>query len=191
MLIATQADYEGGWYFDPNKAVGELDYRDGSHFNARVEFLRARVTTGKVLIAGCGYGYLVKRLVDLGFDAWGCDASQWCVDKAATIVPGRVIKADVTVRAQLGSVLTAAGLSSKNGRFAFTVTEDLLVCLADAEISTALTELRRISASLFHIVTAVEVEAERGASFNWKTLSGWKAVVGTELVFGVESRSVV
>lgn len=193
-LIATQADYEGGegvaWYFDPAKAVGELDYRDGPHFNSRVGFLQGRVSSGKILIAGCGYGYLVKRFVALGLDAWGCDASDWCVTQGSSVAPGRIVKADITNRTQLASVLTAAGLRS-NQRFAAIVTEDVLTCLTDAEITAALTELRRISSVLFHIVTAVEVEAQRNPAFNWKTPLEWKQVVGTELIMGLESATIL
>lgn len=188
-LIATQADYEGGWYFDPTKAVGELDYRDGPHFDPREAFLRGRLASGKILIAGCGYGYLVKRLVALGLDAWGCDASDWCVARAAEVAPNRVTKADVTVRSQLTSTLTFAGLRT-NGKFAAIVTEDLLICLTDAEITTALAELRRVSQALVHIVTAVELEAERNPIFNWKTLPAWKSVVGTESVMGLETDTI-
>lgn len=189
MLIPTQADMEGRWYNDPQRPKGEPPYWNSPQFGERAQTVRGRFSTGKILVAGCGYGYLVKHLIGLGLDAWGCDASDWCVARAAEVVPNRVIKADITVRSQLTSTLTFAGLRT-NGRFTAIVTEDVFTCLTDAEIVTALTELRRITNSLFHILTAVEVEAERNPIFTWKTLTEWKAVVAPELVMSLETGTI-
>ncbi len=192
MVILTQADFEGGpnaAYDDPYRN-GQPHYRDSTAFADRAAGVRGRFATGKVLIAGCGYGYLVKHLVSLGVDAYGCDASDWCVSQAATVAPNRVLKADITNRAQLASTLTFAGLRT-NGRFTAIVTEDVLTCLTDAEIGAALTELRRVSQVLFHMVTAVELEAERDPRFNWKALQEWKTLISNELVMGIETGSVI
>jgi 2-polyprenyl-3-methyl-5-hydroxy-6-metoxy-1,4-benzoquinol methylase len=192
VLIATENSFNGGpesWYSDPYRN-DQPHYHDSTAFADRAAVVRGRFATGKVLIAGCGYGYLVKHLVGLGVDAYGADASDWCVSQAATVAHNRVLKADITNRAQLTSALTFAGLRT-NGRFTAIVTEDVLTCLTDAEITLALSELRRISQVLFHIVTAVETEADRLPEFNWKTLEAWKALVGTDNILGLESYQVL
>lgn len=193
MLIGTEANFNGSvgsWYVDPYKAEGEAHYRDYPVFSQRATNIKGRFNTGKILIAGCGYGYLVKHLLSLGADAWGVDASPWAISQGTTVAPNRILQADVTQRAQLDAARTAAGLKSTQ-KFTAVITEELLPSLTDAEVAVALTELRRVGTVLFHIVTAVELQADRMPEFNWKTLAEWKTVVGTELVMGVESGTIL
>jgi hypothetical protein len=183
--LASAADFEGGLLY--------TDYRNYSFFADRALKIKGRVATGKVLVAGCGWGFAVGELLSLGIDAWGCDASPYALGKAVEVLPvnasARVILADCTSRTQLSALKTAAGLPG-NQRFAFVVTEDLLPCLDnEAEVAAVLTELRRIGVTLFHIVTPKS--EGNTAPLLWRTLPEWKALVGNDLVMSAESGQVI
>jgi hypothetical protein len=184
-VLADASRFEGGagaWY---------SNYTRYAFFAQRAAWIHATVPTGKLLIAGCGWGYLVDALVKLGRDAWGIDASAYCVGKA--VVPGRVLQRSALVRADVNAVKTAAGIAA-NGRFAAGVTEDLLPCLSVPEITSALGELRRACTTLLHIVTPGDGTAQppgRVAEMNWRTTQGWKDLVGSDPVYDAETGAVL
>lgn len=181
-VLATQARFEeGGWY---------SQYRNYPFFAQRAAWINQTVPTGKLLIAGCGWGYLVDELLKLGRDVWGIDASAYCVGKG--IAPGRVFQRSALVRADLNAAKTAAGVAS-NGRFAAGVTEDLLPCLTVPEVSSALQELRRACTSLLHIVTPGDGSAQppgRVPEMTWRDVAGWKQIVGSDPVYSTETGAV-
>jgi hypothetical protein len=181
-LLADASRFEGGWYDG---------YRRYPFFAQRAAWIHATVPTGKLLIAGCGWGYLVDELVKLERDAWGIDASAYCVSK--DIAPGRVLQRSALVRADLNAVKSAAGIAT-NGRFAAGITEDLLPCLTIAEITSALQELRRACTSLLHIVTPGDGTAQppgRVPEMTWRVAAGWKQIVGSDPVYNAETGAVL
>lgn len=170
-----------GLYWDPTTGIGYSDYE---FFRLRVESLKTRFAPNgqALLLAGCGFGYLVRRARALGYNAWGCDASAWAVGQAPADVSAYVRQADVLVAAQLDAVAAAAGLHGNPPRWDLLVTEDLLECLTDAEIAAALPLLRaRCRANLAHIVTPFDQWAHdhglEDPRVNWKTYEQWKAIV--------------
>lgn len=186
MVSFDQAAFEGLYYNDPYRPAGAAHYRDGEWVDARVQRLAAKGFAGKILVAGCAHGFLVAKLRALGLDAWGIDASTWAVSQDAS--GGFVKLGNVLVSADVAGVKAAAGLKGGQ-KFTVCVTEDLLPCLTDSEVATALTELRAVSTSLYHLVTDAHLAAERDPAFNWKKLPAWKTAVGTELVYGFESEA--
>ena len=189
--IATQADFQQNWYSDV--------YQRYPFFAERAETIRGRFVNQSILIAGCGYGYLVDELRALGINAWGFDASAYAVQQAATIVPGRVTLADTLSRQQLSAARTFAGLSG-NQRFGAVITEDLLPCLTLSEIPTALAELRRISGALFHIITCANERDEgidavaqgwRVPEMTWLSATEWKQLVGNDKIYDVERQVII
>lgn len=190
-LIATEADFNGGWYANPN-------YTDYPFFAERAAEIQKFGAAGiHIVVAGCGYGYLVKRLFDLGYNAWGFDASTYAIDQGKALLPSiasRLTVADALSRSSLADMKSFTGKPGGQKVTAFVV-EDLLTCMTDAEASTALAELRRIvvnSSGMFHIVTDVyDTTTVRNPIFNWKTLAEWKAFIGAETVYGAESRQTL
>lgn len=83
------------------------------------------------------------------------------------------------------------------------VSEDLLPCLTDAEVATAIAQMRNNATEVIHVITCAvpsdtdPLEAKTGdlvsrsADFNWKTHAEWKRLVGTELVMNAEDGSVL
>jgi hypothetical protein len=184
-LLADASRFEqGGWY---------SQYRNYPFFAVRAAWIHATVPTGKLLIAGCGWGFLVDELVKLGRDAWGIDASAYCSGKA--VVLGRVLQRSALVRADVNAAKSAAGIAA-NGRFAAGVTEDLLPCLSVPEITSALGELRRACTTLLHIVTPGDGTAQppgRVPEMTWRNHQEWKdfPTIGTELVYNAETGAVL
>jgi len=165
----------GGWYWNPDAGTG---YRRYPFFADRVAQLKQRFAPNgqALLVAGCGYGYLVDEARTAGYNAWGVDASAWALGQSP--VAAFVRQADVLVASQLDAAANAAGLHGNPPRWDLLLTEDLLTCMSDAEISTALGLLRaRCRANLAHLVTVADPAMTQDARLNWKTAAQWKAIL--------------
>lgn len=188
MRLASAADFEGGGLY--------TQYHRYPFFAERAAELSRRFQNGKILIAGCGWGYLVEDALAAGFDAWGCDASAYAVAKSQEVLAAparsRIIQADITVRSQLTTLRSTAGLTGAQ-RFRAVVTEDVLPVLTDAEITAALIELRRIAiaGAVLHIVTPGDpADPAKFAPLNWKPIETWRALCAPDLVLDAETGTV-
>lgn len=151
--VYSEADYHG---------VVDDQYRRYPFFSDRA--VRARgvlqaILTSKILIAGCGWGFLIEELTNQGFtDVWGCDASDYAVNTAAPrdipSLSSRVLLGDVTSDQSMIDVANAAGLPGNNPRFRACITEDILPCAETVEeAQQMLTVLRTRARALFHFIT--------------------------------------
>lgn len=176
-LLASAADFEQGGLYEP-------PYSRFPFFQTRLDELKQRFapTGQKLLIVGCGYGYLVDDAVTAGYDAWGVDASAYAINKGKTLLPAianRLIVADALVGAQLDAAATTAGLK-RNVKWPLLVTEDVLTVMSDAEVQTCLTNTRaRCSTNLLHFVIPGDPQTEPSCDprINWKTIDAWRAVL--------------
>jgi 2-polyprenyl-3-methyl-5-hydroxy-6-metoxy-1,4-benzoquinol methylase len=167
----------GGWYDPP--------YRRYPFHAGRADFLTStypNLLTSRVLIAGCGYGYLVDELASRGWtNVWGCDASAYCLSRAATEVPAvasRIVAGDLLDSASLGAVRSAAGLTG-NQRFRLVVTEDVLGCAESSEeIVAMLANVRGIAQATHHFITALPEGVVGDPELWWESQSAWLARVG-------------
>ena len=67
-------------------------YQDFDRHNAAFTRLIHVMNPKSVLDVGCAYGYIVKRLLDKGIHAMGCDVSEWCEEQSKLIIPGHFTK---------------------------------------------------------------------------------------------------
>ena len=184
----------GSWWSPPLTLEDHLPA-----YTARAELIAATYTAvprnvadpasvaDKVLVAGCGYGFLVLELWRLGFNAYGCDGI-WPVDIGKGKIPGvgtRLITGDCTSAADMAAVKQAAGVA-RNRRFALVVTEGLLnVADSVAEVGLMLPALRGIGATVGHFITCYDPDdrdAGLPAAINdalYRTPAQWRATVGT------------
>lgn len=157
------------------------------------------IKNNKILIAGCGWGFLIQELMEVhGFtDVWGCDASEYAVNVAAPAnlpaqYASRVLLGNITSSAEMVAVANAAGIPGNNPRFRAILTEDVLPCLTQQEIPTALSNLRARSQSVAHIITPQmqgSVKQPDGSTvypggiqipgFTWLTHQEWINIIGT------------
>lgn len=177
-LWATAADFEQG---GPGALYANPPYSRYPFFQTRIDELKQRFapTGQKLLIVGCGFGYLVDDAVTAGYDAYGID-NAYAIGKGKTLLPqiaARLIVADALTAATLDSAAQTAGLKH-NAKWALLVTEDVLPCMSDAEVQTALTNLRaRCSTNLLHLVTCGDGGSRCDPRINWKSIDAWRAVL--------------
>lgn len=83
-------EYERDYFTNGNGLGGYFNYGDFEVHGARVDKLIAITNPKSVLDVGCAYGFIVKRLLDKGIPAMGCDISKWCEDRE--IIPGHFVR---------------------------------------------------------------------------------------------------
>ena len=102
-------DYEA--HYDADYFTGQKTYRaaDGSTqlyhgpsltwdgFEAVADALRLVVPGGSLLDIGCSAGDLAQRLGRRGYDAYGCDISNYAVAHAVPEMHGRLAVADLSL----------------------------------------------------------------------------------------------
>jgi hypothetical protein len=200
-LLATAADFEPA---NPNEGATALYYQphDGSgyridfeHFAQRNAYLTGRFPpAGQTLaIWGCGFGALVDLAVQGGYAAYGFDASSYAVNRGTTLIPAvaaHLFVRDALVSTSVTSSRRDAGLKGA-AKFALLVTEDMLTCMSDSEITTTLPLLRgSCSTVLLHIVTPLEPGGTQDARLNWKTVGDWKTLVAPDDVYDAVAGAV-
>lgn len=195
-LLGNEFRFEqGGWY---------SNYTRYQFFSERASWV-ASLSSGPIGVAGCGWGFLVDELLNLACDAYGFDASEYCVSNTVRVsgrVVPRIVKADALIDAQMG-MFHSLVMETKSP-IPLMVTEDMLPMLNDSEVAVALKTMNSVSAQMCHVVTCarpatpgsdVILEGDvdnRDPEINWKTLAGWKAMVGaTNLVLDAETGSVI
>lgn len=202
-LLAQRTDFEpanptegaGALYYDPNNGNGYSEIMANT-ITVRLNNLRQRFAPNnqKTAIWGSGFGSLVNLAVAAGYDAHGYDASQYAIDKAVALYPAistRFHLRDALVSTDMTPARRDAGLQGAQ-RFAILVTEDLLDCMSDAEINTALPLLRGIcSANLLHIITPPNPPYTGDPRVNWKTIDQWKALLSPPDVVALPDGTVV
>jgi hypothetical protein len=184
-LVYTEQDFNGNI---------DTYYYKYDYFTVRAATLApgmAAYRTSKILIAGCGYGFLVQELMQFhGFtDVWGCDASEYAVTtgklELAPEYRHRILLGDILSSQSMLSVAQQAGLTGGNPRFRGIVTEDVLPCLTQAEVPTALSVLRsRIQgANPVHLITPKmdsysPAHGQQHPGFLWLTGAQWRGLIG-------------
>jgi hypothetical protein len=143
-------------------AVAYTCYRHHPGYQRRAQLLA--VFPDPILVVGCGFGFLVNELRQLGRDAWGSDASVYCCRHRVT---DRFIHHDILT----GPLpLTAATV----------VTEDLLPWLTDREARLCANNCALIAPIVLHFVT------EQGqADYNYHSTGYWTALT-SQLTFSLE-----
>lgn len=165
---ATREDFERGGLYS--------SYRRYPFFAQRADFIVERFDPRSVIVAGCGWGYLVDELVSRGVDAWGIDISPYALAKAREVLPSRSVN-----RVLLGD----AAAPSIDRRFDLAVTEDMLPVCGLGEIYVVRDALRASSERRLHIVTC------GGAIETPMPLSEWVRVLGPDTVMDAESGEVI
>lgn len=198
--LASEADFFATYDAQGNKVPGTGNIYDNYQrypfFAERAAFIAARfpVSVGKVVVFGCGFGYLVDELVKLGYDAWGCDAASYAQGKATEVLQfasaNRVIVANMGTPAALNNVRNAAGLTGQQ-RFAVGISEDVLpVCTDDNEARVGITSAHGIVSTtagrMFHWMTCTKPQepndlASRYPGLLWKSRAEWRALIDTKV----------
>lgn len=198
--LASQTDFFATYDLNQNKVPGTGvmydNYQRFPFFAERANIIASRFATnvGKIIVFGCGFGYLVDELVQRGYDAWGCDLSDYARNKAAEVLPfasaNRIILADMGSSQGLNAVRNAAGLTG-NQRFAVGISEDILpVCTDDNEVRVALASGHGIVSTtagrILHWITCSKPENAndlntRMPGLLWKSRTEWGTLIRTKV----------
>lgn len=185
--LATVEDFENGPMYS--------NYHRYPFFAQRADLIRQRYPNAvRILVAGCGYGFLVDELIQRGVNAWGVDASVYATGKAAVVLSTnarpRVLRGNCAVRTDMDAVKSAAGLRT-NQRFDLVVQEDLLPCCdTDAEVQAVVTELRRLGPVL-HLVWTHQDGDTHTLPLLWYTAAEWRARLGTDALWRAQTGEVL
>lgn len=134
------------------------------------------ITGRKVLIVGCAFGYMIEYLLALGVDPYGIDVSSYAIGQADPSIASRVYTGDATQDAVVKAAKQAFGMK-RNDRFDLIVSEDLLVCLTDAEAQAADQAWRANAQQVGHRVTTHPIV---GGWYNIHMLAEWRALLGPQ-----------
>ena len=168
----TKADYDAEYELDTEYATGHPSTRpaikagyDRSVLLAEaelraskfVELLNLR-TNQKILILGCGFGWTVEALNNLGFNnVVGVDTSPYIHSELSNQYQGT------------SDILTDEG----NFKPQVVITEHLVESYSDAELQTLLQKYA--SVTVIHLVMTTKHDPDR-TDLNMKTLEQWKAL---------------
>ena len=186
VTFPTLADYQAAYRVPlPDGSVGHFERRWYFEDQYRPQWERIAVRSAwakasTILVVGCGYGWGVEVLRGLGYtNAWGTDISPHIQATKAleSNVPTRVLADDVLTAAGRTAVATATGVSKWN----VIVTEDMLTCYSDSEVTSIQTTLRGMLAAkgvLLHILSTTDGSYPSDPRFNWKPGAAWRALLG-------------
>ena len=112
----------------------------------------------RVLDVGTGCGFLVKRLRELGCDAWGVDSSEYAITN--TCAPGYILRASVT------------DLPFADDRFDVVFSNGLWEYVEEADVPRARDEIWRVGSKQIHQIDHDQTDF-REDFITWKSQSWW------------------
>ncbi len=123
------------WTGEKARAWGGRDYLDGAPQETLAQLVRRHLLPdgGRILEAGCAFGYLTRNLRRDGYAAVGCDLSGYCLAHGAPEVRGCLTAA---------SVLT---LPYPDAAFDLVICMEVLEHLPEELVPAAVAELRRVT----------------------------------------------
>lgn len=142
-------------------------------------------TTDRILIVGCGLGFLIEAAKAAGFpNTYGLDNSAYLEGLTGDIDPASIIVwADIrgggSVRAQLRN-------QTGDDEFQWIITEDVVACYDDADILGLVGAAEAVLAPgtptshIIHCTTVGDAAQHPGEpNLNWKSIDAWAALVPT------------
>lgn len=156
-----------------NMTYSRLFFEGWSMFEDRaknvVDSLNLEVGT-TILVAGCGFGYLVEELNKLEMNAWGFDNSRYIHQKKRTESTIGVYDLDLSAP----NFVTMTRNKTKMNRFDVILTEDVMTSFADNELQPLFDNCDAIADKVVHTVSL-----QAFPEFNIKTLDQWRALKPT------------
>lgn len=131
----------------------------------------------RVLIAGCGYGFLIEAAHDAGYaNVWGIDNSDYIIANRNTEARGDVLFVEADLRGG-GQVRAALRNLTGDDEFRWVISEDVLTGYALSELpqlyvaAEGVLENGQPTSHIIHMVTEAPVDNP----FTALTLEQWKA----------------
>lgn len=186
--MLTQADYNENYFNGGGDIGGYTNYREDCYYfetfnqiaNTFLEksgLLGQDLSSYKIGVVGCAYGYLVKSLIEnYGVDAYGMDWSSYAISRAEPIIASKVMVGDVKSATDWDAFRTLAGFTRNNQKFDIVIECDVWCCLTDAEAIIARDLAMDNSGIFIHLMENTPHAVEY---YNWHSITEWKAILGT------------
>jgi hypothetical protein len=148
------------------------------------------IPTGvRIALIGAGFGFLGERLAVLGYGPIAnVETSPWIHTNKPLNATVEILNSDFRVTSGKRAIRQFLGLGN-NTKVPWIITEDMLSCFTDSEITQFLPHLRELGTNIAHLVTISEGFLD--PRLNWKTLAGYKALVTPDLVVARGSYEVL
>lgn len=131
--------------------------------------IKARVPPGSsILDAGCGCGYIVKRLREEGYDAWGLEVSDYILQHCCA--PGHVLKGSVT------------DIPFRDGAFDLVFSNGLWPYVAENDVPQAAREIWRVGRVQLHNYEYSDGCQHMDHFVTWKPRAWWEAALAAPRV---------
>ncbi len=151
--MTTQSEQFGREYYDSIwGTVHRHDYVDDICNKLEIKYGKCRV-----LDVGTGCGFLVKTLRERGFDAWGCEVSNYALEN--TCCPGYVVKG------------AAENLPFKDGSFDVIFSSGVLEYVSEENVPAMCAELNRVG---LHQEHNIDVPPHSYYRSDFKTFKPWE-----------------
>lgn len=173
------------WYQGAGHPPG---YTRASHggieaYEQRLDLLEAHFTipaTARILIAGCGFGFLIEAFHRRGYpNVWGIDSSSDIAARRGTEAVGSVLWVEDDIRGggQVRNALRQMSGAQGNQDFDWVISEFVLESYSDAELPALYSAAEFVcdgpNSQIVHMVD--EPPFTPAGVFNEKTLAEWKA----------------
>ena len=171
--------------FDERFFTEEIRDEDFSHYIKRAKWIADYIEPNSIVyILGCGFGYLVKYLRDLGINVIGIEIADYAYNlrKDDSIIHADIVNVDYS-----------------NAHYLFSW--NVLDCLNEAKAVEIANHLNKFSAQQIHIVCCLEDKtAHKFINQNYfiKSIKYWQELMpnaiiveyGTEKVYGIDSLKI-
>jgi 2-polyprenyl-3-methyl-5-hydroxy-6-metoxy-1,4-benzoquinol methylase len=132
----------------------------------------------RILVVGCGFGYLVEAMMDLKFqNCWGMDNSTWIAANRATEARSDVPILEIGILDE--GLLPRLAARTGSAMFDWVVDEHILEGYLDEQhkpLIMAMNELVPDPARVIHMIQPISEGKTGDPSMNWKTFDEWVSV---------------
>jgi len=140
------------------------------------------VATDRILIPGCGLGYIIEEFKNAGFlNCWGIDNSAHAAAKRGVEASGDTIFVEDDIRGG-GRIKAALRRETGDDIFQWVISESVMESYEDNEMDQLLDAAEAVidpAKSLTNIVHMVLAMPLVDPMFNQKTIAEWKAIRST------------
>ncbi len=156
------------------------------------------LATDRILVVGCGFGYLIERFHDAGYaNVWGIDSSDDIEARKGVESRGDVLWVSDEMTG-VGRVRAAMRNLTGDDEFDWIITESMLESYEDNEVQTILNVCEGAltgsdQSHIIHIVVTKEDPAAPGyaPAFNWKTIAVWNLLSPSHSWTGRDASCVI
>lgn len=160
----------------------------GGWIDPRIEALKEFIPQdATVLVVGCGYGFLIERMMDLGWDdVWGIDSSSYIMKTLDSEADSRV--APRIAQGAVGAENIRQAMRGFPDSFDYVIDEDAASAHRDNELPDFYAALESLGTYVIHLVTPLEIG---DTGLNWKNANEWLQTAPSHVWVDTRTKEVI